>query len=156
MLLQSESLAAYIKGSQAGRPVGPWQHALTLAMAERCLLADSPLACLATFLIQLMPTCLGMLSHSGLGLHQSLVKKTAQDQAHSESNESHSSTQVSLSQLTPVCVKLTEPIATPSLLVHIREATHSLRALGAYNLREGGIHKWQFSGSRDSSAGQTP
>lgn len=125
-------------------------------MAGRWLLADSPLACLATFLTQLMPTCLGMLSHSGLGLYQSLVKKTAQGRAHSESNESRFSTEVPLSQLTPVCVKLTEPVATPSLLVHIMEATHSLRALGAHNLREGGIHKWQFSGSRDRSTGQTP
>lgn len=64
LLLSSESLVSYVKGSQAGAPVGTWKQAPKLRTA-----------CLAPFHTQLMPTCPGMVSHSGYGPPTSIISQ---------------------------------------------------------------------------------
>lgn len=98
LLLSSESLVSYVKGSQAGAPVGTWKQAPKLRTA-----------CLAPFHTQLMPTCPGTVSHSGYGPPTSIISQekypTATPHSHApqpQSDESDSSTELSSSQVTPV------------------------------------------------------
>lgn len=107
LLLSSESLVSYVKGSQAGAPVGTWKQAPKLRTA-----------CLAPFHTQLMPTCPGTVSHSGYGPPTSII---SQEKYPTATPHSHAPQPIwwkwflNWALLFPghsSCVKSTEPITT--------------------------------------------